>query len=404
MELGEFRCVKKMLSHLKLLTRSSHTENAYLKGLKYFVKAFGVEDLDTFIEQAREGKIDANKVYEEWVLKLSSSGVAPKTVGVWSSALRKLFESNDVELKKRIRIKSFNVNESTLPSREELKKMLNSCDLRTRTIMLILLSSGLRVGELLRLRVGDVDFSSSPAKIRVRGSEAKERKGRITFISEEARESLEAYLDKRREMGHEVGPGSPLIATDAGREMSLGNLEFILRSVFKNFSRKDKKLYMLHPHVLRKWFKTQVISSGVPGPIADRLCGHSRYLAEEYELYTEDQLRNWYVKAMPSLTILSKTTDEERMRREIALEAIRKFAEAFGIDPARIRIERERKIGRSLSEEEEIQLLQNEIRKLREGEGDEQRIVREDELEKYLKRGWQFVSVLPSQRILIRKS
>jgi hypothetical protein len=186
--------------------------------------------------------------------------------------------------------------------------------------------------------------------------------------------------------------------------MSLGNMEFILRSVFKNFSRKDKKRYTLHPHVLRKWFKTQVISSGVPGPIADRLCGHSRYLAEEYELYTEDQLRNWYVKAMPSLTILSKTTDEERMRREIALEAIRRFAEAFGIDPLRIRIERERKIGRSLSEEEEIQLLQNEIRKLREGEGDEQRIVREDELEKYLKRGWQFVSVLPSQRILIRKS
>jgi diphthamide synthase (EF-2-diphthine--ammonia ligase) len=104
---------------------------------------------------------------------------------------------------------------------------------------------------------------------------------------------------------------------------------------------------------------------------------------------------------MPSLTILSKTTDEEKMRKEIALEAIRRFAEAFGIDPMKIRIEKERKIGRKISEEEEIQLLQNEIRKIR--EGDEQRIVKEDELERYLKEGWQFVSVLPSNRILIKK-
>jgi diphthamide synthase (EF-2-diphthine--ammonia ligase) len=104
---------------------------------------------------------------------------------------------------------------------------------------------------------------------------------------------------------------------------------------------------------------------------------------------------------MPSLTILSKTTDEEKMRKEIALEAIRRFAEAFGIDPMKIKIEKERKIGRKISEEEEIQLLQNEIRKIR--EGDEQRIVEEDELEGYLKEGWQFVSVLPSNRILIKK-
>jgi len=401
MELEEFKCIKKMLNYLKLLTRSSETEKAYLKGIKYFMKTFEIEDLDIFIKEIKEGKKDANKVYEEWVLKLSSSGAAPKTVSVWASALRKLFESNDVELKKKIRIKNFAVNESMLPSKEEIKKMLNACDLRTRTIMLILLSSGLRIGELSKLKVGDVDFSSNPVKIKVRGSEAKERKSRITFISEEAKESLEAYLNKRKEMGHKINPESPLIATDTGKETGVANIEFMLRNVFKNFSRKDKKYYTLHPHVLRKWFKTQVISSGVPGPIADRLCGHSRYMAEEYELYTEEQLKSWYIKAMPSLTILSKITDEEKMRKEIALEAIRRFAEAFGIDPMKIKIEKERKIGRKISEEEEIQLLQNEIRKIR--EGDEQRIVKEDELEGYLKEGWQFVSVLPSNRILIKK-
>jgi len=45
----------------------------------------------------------------------------------------------------------------------------------------------------------------------------------------------------------------------------------------------------------------------------------------------------------------------------------------------------------------------NELKKLREEKHNPQRIVRENELESYLKEGWQFISVLPSQRILIRK-
>jgi len=91
------------------------------------------------------------------------------------------------------------------------------------------------------------------------------------------------------------------------------------------------------------------------------------------------------------------------MKREAALEAIRRFAEAFWIDSMRVRIERQRELRRDPSSEEEIQAIQEEIRRMREGEKDPQMIVREAELEAYLKEGWQFVSVLPSQRILIRK-
>ena len=40
---------------------------------------------------------------------------------------------------------------------------------------------------------------------------------------------------------------------------------------------------------------------------------------------------------------------------------------------------------------------------MREGEDDPQMIVREEELESYLCEGWEFVGVLPSQKILIRK-
>jgi phosphomannomutase len=69
-----------------------------------------------------------------------------------------------------------------------------------------------------------------------------------------------------------------------------------------------------------------------------------------------------------------------------------------------LRLSRQGKeLGRGLSKDQEMELFENELKKLREGMHNPQRIVHEDELEKNLAGGWRFVAVLPSQRILIRK-
>ncbi|MEM2518432.1 MAG: hypothetical protein QXO49_05720, partial [Candidatus Bathyarchaeia archaeon] len=62
-----------------------------------------------------------------------------------------------------------------------------------------------------------------------------------------------------------------------------------------------------------------------------------------------------------------------------------------------------RQIGRELNKDEELELYEKELKKLREGKHNPQRIIHERELEKYLAEGWQFVSILPSQKILIKK-
>lgn len=68
-----------------------------------------------------------------------------------------------------MRIKTFVVNESMLPSREDFLKVVNSSDQRARTAILILASSGLRIGEPNNLKLKDVNMSSEPPTIRVRG-------------------------------------------------------------------------------------------------------------------------------------------------------------------------------------------------------------------------------------------
>ena len=64
---------------------------------------------------------------------------------------------------------------------------------------------------------------------------------------------------------------------------------------------------------------------------------------------------------------------------------------------------KERELRRELNSDEEIELFENEIRKMREGEDDPQIVVDEEEVESYLLDGWEFVSVLPSQKRLIRR-
>ena len=301
--LKRFKCVEEVLGELKLLTRSRNTELTYLKGLKKFMDVMEVENLDLLVEEVKKGLKDANEVYRNFVISLASQNLAPKTVAAWSSSLKKLFSANGINLEKKLPIKVYNVHEDALPSKDDLQNILKYANVRTKAIVLFLLSSGLRVGELINLKLKDLKLEKDPVLVRVRGLTAKERKSRITFISREARKFLLEYLEKRKKLGHKIEKESFIFVTKNNRQLSYQNLQYILNRVFRKVSRKEGKRFTLHPHSLRKFFKTQLISAGVPGPIVDRLVGHGRYLANEYELYTEEQLREWYIKGEPNLLV-----------------------------------------------------------------------------------------------------
>lgn len=298
----KFRSIQNLLGELKLLTRSKNTENTYLKGIKKFVEYFGIKDLDEFIEK-NKGKKEVEVYYKKFMIYLASQNLAPKTIGAWSSAVKKLFEVNGIPIHRKMKMRLYTIHEDVLPSKEIIKKIVESANLRTKAILLFLISSGVRAGELINLRLKDLDFNIRPVKVRIRGVGAKERKSRITFISNEAYNFLEKYLEERKKKGEDLNGESFVFVTKSGKQMSYQNLHFLLSNVFKKFSKKEGKRYQLHPHVLRKFFKTQLIAAGVPSPIVDKLTGHRRYLSEEYELYTEEQLREWYIKGMKNLTL-----------------------------------------------------------------------------------------------------
>jgi hypothetical protein len=116
-----------------------------------------------------------------------------------------------------------------------------------------------------------------------------------------------------------------------------------------------------------------------------------------------EDIRNSYKQCEPFLSTLAQPTEQATIVKEAKLEALKSIAKSmFGIDLLEVKIAKEKEGKKELTQDETIELFEVEIKKMRE-QPDPQKIVKEEELESHLSQGWQFVSVLPSNKILVRK-
>lgn len=211
-------------------------------------------------------------------------------------------------------------------SRETLKAILQHCDLRGRAIFLMLVSSGMRVGEVLSITLADVDLDKKPAQIRIKPSYTKTREARTAFMSEEAAEAVKAWLTVRTaHMTAAENRNKGLVAHGLSSEKKrnddrvfpyeYGTINKIWETAVKKagFYSKDEVTdrNQTHIHQLRKYFRTMTATK-IPVDVAESLMGHSRYLSRAYRRHTRDQIAEYYLKAEPVLTIF--TTDDQEAR------------------------------------------------------------------------------------------
>lgn len=92
--------------------------------------------------------------------------IAPHTVQLYVSSVKRWLQNEDIEisnqkLKDKITMpRVYAITRDRAPTTPELKRMLLHTDLRGKVLISMLASSGMRIGELLSLRVMDIDFRS----------------------------------------------------------------------------------------------------------------------------------------------------------------------------------------------------------------------------------------------------
>ncbi len=156
-------------------------------------------------------------------------------------------------------------------SKKEILEIINACEnIKHKLIIQILYCSGLRVSEVINLKINDIDLNRK--SIHIKG--AKGKKDRITIISETVLNNIDKYLQ-------EWQPLEYVFESMRGGKLTTRTVQAI---VSQN-TRKAHIFKNITPHTFRHSFATHLLESGLDIRYIQVLLGHSRL--ETTQIYTK---------------------------------------------------------------------------------------------------------------------
>lgn len=155
--------------------------------------------------------------------------------------------------------------------------------MRDKLILSVLYSTGLRVSELIEIKIQDIDFSERTIFIKGKGN-----KERIVLFDKDTKEEISAYLNFR------VKKSEYLLVTNYGHPLSARYIQMMI----KKYAEKAEIKKNVTPHVLRHSYATHLLKRGVDIRIIQQLLGHSSILSTQIYTNVEmDIIRNVYDNA-----------------------------------------------------------------------------------------------------------
>ncbi len=148
-------------------------------------------------------------------------------------------------------------------SDESMERMRDACkEIRDLAIIDLLYSTGIRVGELVRLNIADVNFEQRECIVFGKGD--KERR---VYFDAKAKVHLMEYIAGRTDHNPAL-----FVTLDAPHDrLKISGVEIRLRSLGRMLS-----LERIHPHKFRRTMATRAIDKGMPIEQVQKILGHSQ--------------------------------------------------------------------------------------------------------------------------------
>lgn len=169
--------------------------------------------------------------------------------------------------------------------------------IRNRTLLEVMYAAGLRVDEVMHIRIGDVTLGEKTGRIRIVGKGNKER---MTIIGQRAMRWLNEYLEYHRSfLTGEKGLNALLFASVTGKTLTKVTVWRMLKKAAVNAGIEPSKI---HPHVLRHSFATHMLNGGANLMVIKELLGHASIATTQIYLTVSDRDKaDAYMKAFPKL-------------------------------------------------------------------------------------------------------
>ena len=277
--------IELFLKYLKFEKRfSDHTIKSYKIDLFQFEKFL--------LKQYKIHKIESSdyKTIRSWIINLSSNDFTSTTINRKIASLKSFFKylisrekinknpSKKIpSLKKERRLPKFIKENDMKLIFDKSKFENNELDMRDLLILELLYGTGIRLSELINLKLRDYDKTKS--QIKVLGKRNKER---IIPLNKNVELQIIKYLNLRKKQNNSF---SEFLITTSKLKKSYPMM--IYRIVKENLS-KVINSEQYNPHMLRHTFATHLINKGADINAVKDLLGHSSLASTQ--IYTQNSI------------------------------------------------------------------------------------------------------------------
>ena len=273
---------------------SEHTILNYNEDLTEFIK---------FLDKECISIIDTDyKIIRNYLSYMYDKKYEVKTISRHISTLRSFYKyllKENIISKNPMLLISNPKQEIKLPHflyYNELEAILNIPDkstikgIRDSLILELLYSTGVRVSELVNIKLTDIDFSYK--KIRILGKGNKER---IVLYGEYLKNILDLYINECRSKIVKNNCEYLILNMQGNKLTQRG-----VRTIFDEILKKGEIDKHISPHVLRHTFATHMLDSGADLKSVQELLGHENLSTTQiYTHISNERLRNVYLNTHP---------------------------------------------------------------------------------------------------------
>jgi len=256
----------------------SFLDSLYIeKGLSKNTVSSYENDISSFLSWLNNKQIDYQQVsgnnINEFISKLFNSGLKSTSINRKISSIKHFY----LFLSKKKIIKYSPADEIETPKQEkylpvsmsedEVERLLSSpnpnqiIERRDKAMIEILYATGMRISELVNLKLTDIDFNRSVLKVFGKGS-----KERLVPYGEKAAEALDIYLRDRKK-----SDSKNVFLSNRGSQITRGAFWQRIKIYIKRENLKSS----ISPHTLRHAFATHLLNRGADLRSVQILLGHS---------------------------------------------------------------------------------------------------------------------------------
>ena len=275
---------------------SDHTVNAYFRDISQFLSFLNTSysnDINLINASFRHVRL--------WMVSLIENSIEARSVNRKLSSLNSFYK-----YLLREKIVNFNPTDKIVPPKnkkrlpvfveeKQMFELLSEVDFgtgfiakRDKLIITLFYSTGIRLSELISLKIGDVDLNNCSLKVLGKGN-----KERIIPFGKNLKNSIENYFIYRDQI---MPIDSNLFISEKGKKIYSKLVYRIVNHYIGIVSVLEKK----SPHILRHTFATHLLNNGADLNAIKELLGHANLAATQvYTHNSFDKLRNIYKKAHP---------------------------------------------------------------------------------------------------------